>query len=271
MTDRYAVIGNPIAHSKSPFIHAAFARQCRQDFSYEAILGPLNGFAAAVTAFRAGGGKGLNVTVPFKLEALELANRPTERARLAGAANTLRFDADGIYAENTDGIGLVRDIHDRLGLPLRGKRILILGAGGAARGVVLPLLDEHPAQLAIANRSVDKAQALKQQFASLGDLTVGGFADFSGGGFDLVINATSASLGAQSLQLPQGLFASGALAYDMVYGKGETPFMADARRLGATRTSDGLGMLVGQAAESFFIWRGVHPEIAPVMAMLHGG
>lgn len=271
MTDHYAVIGNPIAHSKSPFIHAAFARQCGQDLSYETILGSLDGFAAAVAAFRAGEGKGLNVTVPFKLEALELADRPTDRARLAGAANTLRFDADGIYADNTDGIGLVGDIRDRLGVPLRGKRILILGAGGAARGVVLPLLDEHPAQLAIANRSVDKAQALKQQFASFGDLTAGGFADFAGGGFDLVINATSASLGTQSLQLPQGLFASGALAYDMVYGKGETPFLADARRLGAARTSDGLGMLVGQAAESFFIWRGVRPDIAPVMAMLHGG
>lgn len=271
MTDRYAVFGNPIAHSKSPAIHAAFARQCGHDLSYEAILAPFEGFKAAVAAFRATGGRGANVTVPFKLEALELADKPTERAQLAGAANTLRFDDDGIFADNTDGIGLVRDIRDRLGFALRGRRILILGAGGAARGVVLPLLEERPAQLGIANRSVDKAQALKQQFAPLGDLTAGSFADFADGGFDLVINATSASLGAESLQLPPGLFAPGALAYDMVYGKGETPFMADARRLGATRTADGLGMLVAQAAESFFIWRGVRPDIVPVAAMLQGG
>lgn len=271
MTDRYAVIGNPIAHSKSPAIHAAFARQCGQDLSYEAILGPLDGFRGAVTAFRQAGGRGMNVTVPFKLEALELADRPTERARLAGAVNTLRFDSDGIFADNTDGIGLVRDIRDRLGFPLRGKCILILGAGAAARGVILPLLEEVPAQLAIANRSVDKAEALRTQFASFGDLRVGGFGDFAGGSFDLVINATSASLGAQSLQLPEGLFASGALAYDMVYGKGGTPFMVDARRLGAARVADGLGMLVAQAAESFFLWRGVRPDTAPVMAMLQGG
>lgn len=213
----------------------------------------------------------MNVTVPFKLEALELADRPTERARLAGAVNTLRFDPDGAFGDNTDGIGLVRDIRDRLGFSLRGKRILILGAGGAARGVVLPLLEEGPAELAIANRSVDKAEVLKTQFTPFGELVAGGFADFAGGGFDLVINATSASLGAQSLQLPSGLFAPGALAYDMVYGKGETVFMTDARRQGAARVADGLGMLVAQAAESFFLWRGVRPDTAPVMAMLQGG
>lgn len=271
MTDRYAVIGNPIAHSKSPLIHAAFARQCGQDMLYEAILGPLDGFREAIAAFRQAGGKGMNVTVPFKLAALELADRPTERARLAGAANTLRFNSDGIFADNTDGIGLVRDIRDRLGFPLQGKRILILGAGGAARGVVLPLLEELPAQLADANRSVDKAAALKTQFAAFGDLAVGGFGDFVGGAFDLVINATSASLGAERLQLPAGLFAPGALAYDMVYGKGETPFMVDARRQGAARVADGLGMLVAQAAESFFLWRGVRPDTGPVLKMLQGG
>ncbi|MEW6513168.1 MAG: shikimate dehydrogenase [Pseudomonadota bacterium] len=271
MTDRYAVIGNPIAHSKSPAIHAAFARQCGQDLTYEAILGPLDGFSTAVEAFRAAGGRGMNVTVPFKLEALELADKPTERARQAGAANTLRFDGEEIFADNTDGIGLVRDIRDRLGFGLHDKRVLILGAGGAARGVVLPLLEEQPALLAIANRSVDKAEALKAQFAPFGELVVGSFGDFAGGEFDLVINATSASLGAQSLQLPKGLFVSGALAYDMVYGKGETPFMADARKLGADRVADGLGMLVAQAAESFFLWRGVRPDTAPVLAMLQGG
>lgn len=271
MTDRYAVIGNPIAHSKSPVIHAAFARQCGQDIVYEAILGPLDGFHAAVEAFRQAGGKGMNVTVPFKLEALVLADQPTERARLAGAVNTLRFDSDGVFGDNTDGIGLVRDIRDRLGFALRNKRILILGAGGAARGVVLPLLEEGPAELSIANRSVAKAEALKMQFAPFGVLTVGGFGDFANGRFDLVINATSASLGGEGLSLPAGLFAPGALAYDMVYGKGSTPFMTDARRLGAARVADGLGMLVAQAAESFYLWRGVRPETAPVMAMLQGG
>jgi shikimate dehydrogenase len=271
MTDRYAVIGNPIAHSKSPAIHTAFARQCGQDLIYEAILGPLDGFAAAVDAFRAAGGRGMNVTVPFKLTALDLADKPTERARLAGAANTLRFDADGIFGDNTDGIGLVRDIRDRLGFTLRGRRILILGAGGAARGVVLPLLEEQPTQLAIANRSVDKAVALKAQFAPCGDLAVGNFTDFANGGFDLVINATSVSLGTERLPLPVGLFAPGALAYDMVYGKGATPFMADALRLGATQVVDGLGMLVAQAAESFFLWRGVRPDTRPVLKTLQGG
>lgn len=271
MTDRYAVIGNPIAHSKSPAIHAAFARQCEQDLSYEAILGPMEGFAAAVGVFRAAGGRGMNVTVPFKLAALELADKPTERARLAGAANTLRFDADGIFGDNTDGTGLVRDIRDRLGFALRGRRILILGAGGAARGVVLPLLEELPTQLAIANRSVDKALALQAQFAPFGVLAVGSFADFAGAGFDLVINATSASLGGEGLALPAGLFAPESLAYDMVYGKGTTPFMADALRLGATQVADGLGMLVAQAAESFFLWRGVRPDTGPVLRELQGG
>ncbi|MFN3883724.1 MAG: shikimate dehydrogenase [Rhodocyclaceae bacterium] len=271
MTDHYAVIGNPIAHSKSPAIHAAFARQTGEDIVYEAILAPLDGFAATVAAFRAAGGRGMNVTLPFKLEALALAEKPTERARLAGAANTLRFDADGVFADNTDGVGLVRDVRDRLGLPLDGRRVLILGAGGAARGVILPLLDEKPALLAIANRSVDKAEALAARFAPFGKLDAGGFEDFAGGCFDVVINATSAGLAGQKLPLPEGVFAPGALAYDMVYGPQETPFMAQARRLGAARVADGLGMLVEQAAESFFLWRGVRPNTAPVLAMLAGG
>lgn len=271
MTDRYAVIGNPIAHSKSPWIHAAFARQTGQDLVYEAILAPLDGFAATVAAFRQAGGRGLNVTVPFKLEALALADKPTERARLAGAANTLRFDADGVFADNTDGVGLVRDLTDRLGFPLAGRRVLILGAGGAARGVILPLLEERPAHLAIANRSPEKAVALAQSFAAFGRIETGGFQDFTEGRFDAVINATSASLGDETLPLPPGLFAPGALAYDMVYGREETPFMRQARRLGAARVADGMGMLVEQAAESFFLWRGVRPETAPVLAMLRRG
>ncbi len=269
MTDRYAVFGNPIAHSKSPLIHAAFARQCGQDIVYEAILAPLDGFRATVEAFRAAGGKGANVTLPFKAEALQLADKRSERARLAGAANTLRFDADGVFADNTDGIGLVRDLA-RLDVVLRERRVLILGAGGAARGVILPLIEAGPALLAIANRTVAKAQALAAQFAPFGQLSAGGFGDFADGAFDLVINATSASLSGEGLRLPQGLFAPGGLAYDMVYGQGETPFMREARQRGAARVADGLGMLVEQAAESFFLWRGVRPQTPPVLAMLRG-
>ncbi len=271
MIDRYAVIGNPIAHSKSPLIHAAFARQTGQDIHYEAIPGPLEGFRETVLAFQKGGGKGMNVTVPFKLQALELADMLTPRARQAGAVNTLSFQPDGIHGDNTDGIGLVRDIQERLGFPLQGKRILILGAGGAARGVMLPLAEAGPAQIALANRTPAKAQALREQFAGLIDLRIGRFDDFAGGRFNLVINATSAGLSGGELALPPGLFADGALAYDMVYGNEPTRFMRDAQANGAAQVADGLGMLVGQAAESFFIWRGVRPDTVPVLEMLKAG
>lgn len=270
MTDRYAVIGNPIAHSKSPALHAAFARQCGQDIRYEAILGPLDGFRAAVEAFRQAGGRGMNVTVPFKVEALALADTLTERARLAQAVNTLRFDAEGIFGDNTDGIGLVNDIQQRLGFAIGGKRVLILGAGGAARGSVLPLAEAGPARLVIVNRTQAKAEALREQFAGVAALDVEPCDGLAGQSFDLVINATSAGLHGESLPLPAGIFAPGALAYDMVYGSTETPFMVAARALGASRVSDGLGMLVGQAAESFFLWRGVRPDTAPVLQMLQG-
>ena len=271
MTDRYAVIGNPIAHSKSPALHAAFARQCGQDIRYEAILGPLDGFRAAVEAFRQAGGRGMNVTVPFKVEALALADTLTERARLAQAVNTLRFDADGIFGDNTDGIGLVNDIQQRLGFAIGGKRVLILGAGGAARGSVLPLAEAGPARLVIVNRTQAKAEALREQFADVAVVDVEPCDGLAGQSFDLVINATSAGLHGESLPLPAGIFAPGALAYDMVYGNTETPFMLAARALGASRVSDGLGMLVGQAAESFFLWRGVRPDTAPVLQMLQAG
>lgn len=271
MTDRYAVIGNPIAHSKSPALHAAFARQCGQDIRYEAILGPLDGFRAAVEAFRQAGGRGMNVTVPFKVEALALADTLTERARLAQAVNTLRFEADGIFGDNTDGIGLVNDIQQRLGFAIGGKRVLILGAGGAARGSVLPLAEAGPARLVIVNRTQAKAEALREQFAGVAAVDVEPCDGLAGQSFDLVINATSAGLHGESLPLPAGIFAPGALAYDMVYGNTETPFMTAARALGASRVSDGLGMLVGQAAESFFLWRGVRPDTAPVLQMLQGG
>lgn len=271
MPDRYAVFGNPIAHSKSPQIHAAFARQTGQDLTYEALLAPLDGFAAAVSAFRAAGGKGANVTVPFKLEAFALSDRCAPRARAAGAVNTLSFAADGIHGDNTDGIGLAVDLTRNLGCSLEGKRVLLLGAGGAARGVVLPLLEQRPAGLIIANRTVSKAQQLRDLFR--GDdgssaITACGFNDLAGSQFDVIINATAASLSDEAPPLPEGLYAPGSLAYDMVYGKGPTPFLRAAQAQGAARLTDGLGMLVEQAAEAFRIWRGVRPDSAAVLAAL---
>lgn len=266
MSDRYAVIGNPIAHSKSPDLHAAFARQCGQDIVYGAILGPLDRFADCVKTFRDSGGKGMNVTLPFKLDAFAIADELTERARLAEAVNTLMFIGDRILGDNTDGIGLVRDLKENIGVPLEGKRILILGAGGAVRGVLRPLLDERPARLAIANNTQSKAVALQQQVAEWAGIGAGGFSDFAGERFDIVINATSASLSGVSIPLPEGTFAEGALAYDMAYGTGNTPFMEFALRHGAARVADGFGMLAGQAAESFYLWRGVRPDIVPVIA-----
>ena len=264
MTDRYCVFGNPIAHSQSPRIHALFAAQTGQDMSYEALLVPLDGFAAAVRAFAGGGGKGANVTVPFKEEAFRLAAELTPRARAAGAVNTLSFDGEAIRGDNTDGAGLVRDLKANLGCDPAGRRILLLGAGGAARGVILPLLDERPAALRVANRTAEKAAQLAAAFGIEG----GGFEALAGRAFDLVINATSAGLGDAPLPLPAGVFAPRALAYEMVYGR-ETPFMAQARAAGCG-VADGLGMLVEQAAEAFLVWRGVRPESAPVLAALRG-
>jgi shikimate dehydrogenase len=271
--DRYAVIGNPISHSKSPAIHAAFARQTGQRLSYEALLAPLDGFADAVARFRADGGRGMNVTVPFKLDAFALADAHSPRALAAGAVNTLAFGADGLFGDNTDGAGLVRDLTANLACPFAGRRVLLLGAGGAARGVMLPLLAEHPAQLTLANRSVGKAEALVAGFrdrAAAVVLDACGFDALAGRTFDLVINATAASLANEAPPLPPGLYAAGALAYDMMYGRGDTPFLAAARSDGAERRADGLGMLVEQAAESFVLWRGVRPDTAPVLAELRG-
>ncbi|MDY0048220.1 MAG: shikimate dehydrogenase [Thauera propionica] len=269
--DRYAVIGHPIAHSKSPQIHAAFARQTAQDISYEAILAPLDGFVATVQAFRTAGGRGMNVTVPFKLEAFALADRHTPRARAAGAVNTLAFGADGILGDNTDGAGLVRDLTVNLGCALQGRRVLLLGAGGAARGAILPLLGERPAVLAIANRTMAKAEELVRAFAAdAGEtrLSASSFAALAGQSFDVIINATAASLSDDVPPLPPGLYADGALAYDMMYGRGDTAFMAAARTDGAARVADGLGMLVEQAAESFTLWRGIRPDSRAVLAEL---
>lgn len=269
--DHYAVIGNPIAHSKSPQIHAAFARQTGQDLVYEALLAPVDGFAQTVADFRARGGRGVNVTVPFKLEAFALADRHSPRAHAAGAVNTLAFEADGILGDNTDGAGLVRDLGVNLNFPLAGRRILLLGAGGATRGVLLPLLDSGPASLTIANRTVGKAEALAALFAARAGAAVVdacGFDALAGRRFDLVINATAASLADELPPLPPGLYAEDALAYDMMYGRGPTRFMHAALADGAARAADGLGMLVEQAAESFTLWRGVRPDSGPVLAAL---
>lgn len=260
MTDRYAVIGNPISHTKSPLIHREFARQTGQDMSYEAILAPLDGFAATVAQFRESGGKGLNITVPFKLEAFELATQLTERARQARAVNTLKFDPGTSLGDNTDGAGMVRDIQNNLEFRIEGKRVLLMGAGGAAQGALSPLLEQQPARVAIANRTAEKALALQRQFSGMGRVSASDYAGLAGEEFDLVINSTSASLTGELPPLPKGLFAPGSLAYDMVYGKSLTRFLEHARENGAKRLADGLGMLIEQAVEAFYLWRGVRPD-----------
>ena len=267
MTDKYAVIGNPIAHSKSPMIHAAFARQTGQDISYERVLAPLDGFKATVNDLIAQGYKGANVTVPFKFEAFDMASVREPRTLLAAAANTLVFNTQAIVADNTDGVGLVRDITANLACEIAGKAVLLLGAGGAAEGVLQPLLDCKPNVLVIANRSVDKALAMVSKAeAKAADLRACAFNQLESQAFDIVINATSAGLSDSTLPIPDAIFAKGCLAYDMMYGR-ETPFMAQARAAGA-QVADGLGMLVEQAAEAFCLWRGVRPDTKPVIAMI---
>ena len=278
MTDKYAVIGHPIAHSKSPLIHGRFAAQTGEDMNYTAILAPLDGFVATVHDFVATGGRGMNVTVPFKEQAFRLATRLSPRARAAGAVNTLRFNGAEILGDNTDGAGIVRDICVNLRRAIAGRRVLLLGAGGAARGTILPLLMEAPARLLIANRTAAKARTLATEFSTLptGVAAPGvhgcGFDELGalppGEVFDIVINATSAGLADSAIDIPNRLFAPGCLAYEMVYGK-ETPFMTQARSAGA-QVADGLGMLVEQAAEAFLIWRGVRPDTAPLLRELRG-
>lgn len=267
MTDLYAVVGNPIAQSLSPEIHTAFAAQTGQDLQYRKILVELGQFADQAQRFFAEGGRGLNVTAPFKLDAFEFAGALSERAKTAGAVNTLARQADGvIFGDNTDGAGLVADIKHHLGWIIRGRRVLILGAGGATRGALLPLLQEQPAHLHIANRTAQKAQQLAQDFASYGPIAASGL-DAVPDGFDLIINASAASLSGELPPLSPRALADGCCAYDMVYGAQPTPFMHWATGLGA-QVADGLGMLVGQAAEAFYVWRGVRPEVAPVLATL---
>lgn len=269
MSDQYAVFGNPIGHSKSPLIHAAFARQTGQDIVYAAIEAPVDGFAGALDAFVAAGGRGANVTVPFKQQAFSRADRRTPRAELAGAVNTLIVDGAQLLGDNTDGCGLLRDITHNHRCAVAGQRVLLLGAGGAARGVVGPLLEARPQSLTIANRTVATALQLGERFAPLGPVRGCGYDALAGMTFDIVIDATSASLAAALPPLPPGIFAAGSLAYTMMYGRTDSPFLTFARQQGAARSVDGLGMLVEQAAESFFLWRGVRPQILPVIELLH--
>ncbi len=268
MTDHYCVFGNPIGHSKSPFIHAAFARETGEDIEYRAILAPMDAFADSVDDFIASGGRGANVTVPFKQEAFLLATRLTQRAELAGAVNTLIIDPYEVIGDNTDGVGLLRDITANLNFAVAGKRVLLLGAGGAARGVIAPLLEAGVSSLTIANRSVPRARSLAEHFKAFGAIEGCGYADLAGERFDLVINATSAGITGEMPLLPEGIFAPGSLAYKMMYGIGDSPFRAFALQQGVATFSDGLGMLVEQAAESFYAWRGVRPDGAKVLALL---
>ncbi|HEX5538180.1 MAG TPA: shikimate dehydrogenase [Methylophilaceae bacterium] len=272
MADRYAVIGNPVQHSKSPLIHQAFARQTAQDIEYGRVEAPLDGFSQTVLELRNNGFKGVNITVPFKLQAYQLAQRLTERAQDAGAVNTLILDGADIIGDNTDGIGLVRDIQQNMRCSFNGKRVLLIGAGGAAEGVLHPVLEQQPELLIITNRSLDKALRMVKRVEDRGDLryvsvNAHAFEDLHGQAFDIVINATSTGLSDAALPLPPDIFARGALAYDMMYGR-ETPFMAFAREHGAAQVIDGLGMLVEQAAEAFYLWRQIRPQTLPVIAQL---
>ena len=264
MRDRYGVIGNPVAHSRSPEIHAGFARATGQDMEYERIQAPLEGFERTVDAFRAQGGKGLNVTLPFKEAAFRYCTRASARATKAQVVNTLAFSDAEAFGDTTDGAGLVADLTRNLKVDLSGKSVLLMGAGGAAQGVVQALLDARVARLLVANRTVSRATRLAERFG----VEACGYEALHGQAFDLVLNATSAGLTSEAPGLPASVFRPEALAYDMVYGR-DTPFLAQARAAGA-RAADGLGMLVEQAAESFLIWRGVRPDTRAVLERLRG-
>ena len=266
--DRYAVFGNPIKHSKSPFIHTLFARQTTQEMEYTLKEAPIDGFAAAANAFFAQEGKGCNVTVPFKEEAYQFADQLTERAKLAGAVNTLKkLDDGGILGDNTDGEGLVQDLL-QYQTPLKGSRILLIGAGGAARGVVLPLLEQQPSEVVITNRTLSKADTLAEQFKPYGKVTAIAMDELANQHFDVVINSTSASLHGKLPEVPASIIQAHTVCYDMMYSKEQTCFNLWAQEVGAVQTYDGLGMLVGQAAESFMLWRGLRPGTKQVLREL---
>jgi len=271
VSDQYAVIGNPVEHSLSPVIHAEFARATGQDIAYGKILAPLDGFEAAARQFFKDGGKGLNITLPFKRKAWDLVNSHAGYALDAEAVNTIKPESGKLVGHNTDGLGLIADLEKNLRFSIQDKRVLLMGAGGATYGVVHPLLDRRPRLLVVANRTLEKAIQLVAHFQKVQGISVGGLSgkpydQLSGSRFDLIINATSAGLKDEMPPVPGDVFAPAALAYDMVYGKA-TPFLKFARDRGAT-AADGLGMLVEQAAESFFIWRGVRPATRPVIEML---
>ena len=269
--DRYAVIGNPIAHSLSPRIHRLFAQQTQQNLTYDAILAPKDGFTAAVEQFRSEGGKGLNVTLPFKLTAWTFVDERSARAQRAQAVNTIVFRSDHhSFGDNTDGIGLLRDLTHNQGLILKGLDILILGAGGAVRGVLGPLLAAQPGRLVIANRTVQRAVDLRADFAYAGDIEACGFQDLSGHSFDLVINGTSASVRGQVPPIPDNAVRASGICYDLFYAQEPTAFVHWGQRHGAGLSLDGLGMLVEQAAESFRLWRGIRPHTLPVIKTLSG-
>ena len=264
MTDRYTLFGNPIRHSRSPAIHSAFARSLGEEIDYTISERPDDDFEAGVAAFRAAGGKGANVTAPFKLRAIALADTASPAARLAGAANCLTFTEAGIRADNFDGIGLVRDIEVNLGVKLAGLRVLLLGAGGAGHGAALPILDAGPRELVIANRHPDRAAEIRVRLSDHANVLAVA-PDAISGAFDVVLNATSASLTGDCPAMPDAAFEGATLAYDLSYAKGMTPFLLKAQADGARLLSDGVGMLVEQAAEAFALWRGVRPETAAVI------
>lgn len=267
--DRYAVFGNPIKQSKSPAIHAMFAAQSAQAMQYRAVRVELGGFDEAARRFFAGEGAGLNVTVPFKGDAYNFADKLSKRAARAGAVNTLTRTDEGVIAgDNTDGLGLVRDMILNLGWAVQGMRVLLLGAGGAARGVLAPLLRENPQEILVVNRTADRAAALEAEFSDLGKIRGGGLELIGERQFDLIINATSAGLSGQVPELPSSLLTQRSCCYDMVYGPEPTPFMRWSAHHAAWAVADGLGMLVEQAAESFYIWRKTRPETRPVINQL---
>ena len=268
MTDHYAVIGNPISHSKSPLIHTEFAKQTGQDLDYIAKEIPLDDLAAGLKQLQADGFKGINITVPFKEQAWQIVINKSKHATRAGAINTIVFNDDGsLYGDNTDGIGLCRDLVDNHQIELKGKRILLLGAGGAARGVIEPLLKFQPSELVIANRTASKAKDLSQLFADFGNVQGGGFGDLSGS-FDVIINATAASLNGEVPPLPDSVLNDNSSCYDMMYSDSDTAFISWAKQHGVNKAIDGLGMLIEQAAEAFRLWRGVKPDTQTAIKLI---
>ena len=273
--DRYAVVGHPVEHSKSPWIHARFAALAGQAVQYDKVLAPLDAFAATIERFRAGGGRGCNVTLPFKFQAMAFATTLSDRARLAGACNTLRFDGTSVYGDNTDGVGFVRDVEVGAGRMLSGQRVLLVGAGGAAAGVLGPVLQGRPAEVVIANRTLPKAQSLVDSHGPLAaqagvPLQARALADLQSlGAFDVVVNATASSLAGDAVPVPATALRPGGLAVDLMYGAAAQGFLTWAQRHGAV-PRDGLGMLVEQAAESFAVWRGVRPPTESVLRELRG-